>query len=51
MTISLHYRYTVMAGTPEKILEHFLETMKLDSQFTESGIIMIYMGWLVPLLR
>uniref|UniRef100_A0A4W4H2S7 Rap guanine nucleotide exchange factor 4 n=1 Tax=Electrophorus electricus TaxID=8005 RepID=A0A4W4H2S7_ELEEL len=29
-------KYTVMSGTPEKILEHFLETMKLDSQFTES---------------
>ncbi|XP_036400906.1 rap guanine nucleotide exchange factor 4 isoform X2 [Megalops cyprinoides] len=31
-----HYKYTVMSGTPEKILEHFLETMRLDSQFTES---------------
>lgn len=30
-------RYTVMLGTPEKILEHLLETMRLDSQFTESG--------------
>uniref|UniRef100_A0A672T717 Rap guanine nucleotide exchange factor 4-like n=1 Tax=Sinocyclocheilus grahami TaxID=75366 RepID=A0A672T717_SINGR len=30
-------KYTVMSGTPEKILEHLLETMKLDSQFTESG--------------
>ncbi|KAB5577133.1 hypothetical protein PHYPO_G00206430 [Pangasianodon hypophthalmus] len=30
-------KYTVMSGTPEKILEHFLETMKLDSKFTESG--------------
>ncbi|XP_060785998.1 rap guanine nucleotide exchange factor 4 isoform X3 [Neoarius graeffei] len=29
-------KYTVMSGTPEKILEHFLETMKLDSKFTES---------------
>uniref|UniRef100_A0A673MGI3 Rap guanine nucleotide exchange factor 4-like n=1 Tax=Sinocyclocheilus rhinocerous TaxID=307959 RepID=A0A673MGI3_9TELE len=29
-------KYTVMSGTPEKILEHLLETMKLDSQFTES---------------
>lgn len=26
-----------MSGTPEKILEHLLETVKLDSQFTESG--------------
>lgn len=38
MPILLHCRYTVMAGTPEKILEHFLETMRLDSQFAESGI-------------
>ncbi|RXM27082.1 Rap guanine nucleotide exchange factor 4 [Acipenser ruthenus] len=30
------YKYTVMSGTPEKILEHFLETMRLDSTFTES---------------
>ncbi|TSM68884.1 Rap guanine nucleotide exchange factor 4 [Bagarius yarrelli] len=29
-------KYTVMSGTPEKLLEHFLETMKLDSKFTES---------------
>ncbi|XP_051564050.1 rap guanine nucleotide exchange factor 4-like isoform X2 [Myxocyprinus asiaticus] len=29
-------KYTVMSGTPEKILEHLLETMKLDSQFIES---------------
>ncbi|CAM4607102.1 unnamed protein product [Leuciscus chuanchicus] len=28
-------KYTVMSGTPEKILEHLLETVKLDSQFTE----------------
>ncbi|XP_071388008.1 rap guanine nucleotide exchange factor 4 isoform X3 [Centroberyx affinis] len=33
---SSHYKYTVMSGTPEKILEHFLEMMRLDSQFTES---------------
>ncbi|KAM3862025.1 LOW QUALITY PROTEIN: rap guanine nucleotide exchange factor 4 [Diretmus argenteus] len=31
-----HYKYTVMSGTPEKLLEHFLEMMRLDSQFTES---------------
>lgn len=30
-------RYTVMLGTPEKILEHLLEMMRLDCQFTESG--------------
>lgn len=30
-------RYTIMAGTPEKILEHLLEMMRLDAQFTESG--------------
>ncbi|XP_029937286.1 rap guanine nucleotide exchange factor 4 isoform X2 [Myripristis murdjan] len=33
---SSHYKYTVMSGTPEKILEHFLEMMRLDSEFTES---------------
>lgn len=26
-----------MLGTPDKILEHLLETMRLDSQFSESG--------------
>lgn len=31
-----HYKYKVMSGTPEKILEHLLEMMRLDSQFTES---------------
>ncbi|KAM6985252.1 rap guanine nucleotide exchange factor 4 isoform 2-T2 [Aplochiton taeniatus] len=35
-TTSSHYKYTVMSGTPEKILEHFLEMMRLDSQFPES---------------
>lgn len=35
-TTSSHYKYTVMSGTPEKILEHFLEMMRLDSQFSES---------------
>uniref|UniRef100_A0A8C1M9I4 Rap guanine nucleotide exchange factor (GEF) 4 n=1 Tax=Cyprinus carpio TaxID=7962 RepID=A0A8C1M9I4_CYPCA len=34
--VHLFFRYTVMSGTPEKILEHLLETLKLDSQFTES---------------
>ncbi|XP_056099455.1 rap guanine nucleotide exchange factor 4 isoform X1 [Rhinichthys klamathensis goyatoka] len=28
-------KYTVMSGTPEKILEHLLETVKPDSRFTE----------------
>ncbi|KAG7227584.1 hypothetical protein INR49_005399, partial [Caranx melampygus] len=35
-TSSSHYKYKVMSGTPEKILEHLLEMMRLDSQFTES---------------
>lgn len=30
------HKYTVMLGTPEKILGHLLEMMRLDSQFTES---------------
>uniref|UniRef100_A0A8C9VH41 Rap guanine nucleotide exchange factor 4 n=1 Tax=Scleropages formosus TaxID=113540 RepID=A0A8C9VH41_SCLFO len=34
---STHYKYTVMSGTPEKILEHFLETMRLDSHFPDAG--------------
>ncbi|KAM3607993.1 uncharacterized protein V6R79_017323 [Siganus canaliculatus] len=33
---SSQYKYKVMSGTPEKILEHLLEMMRLDSQFTES---------------
>nr|XP_019945307.1 PREDICTED: rap guanine nucleotide exchange factor 4-like [Paralichthys olivaceus] len=33
---SSHYKYRVMSGTPEKILEHLLEMMRLDSQFAES---------------
>uniref|UniRef100_A0A7N8XK48 Rap guanine nucleotide exchange factor 4a n=1 Tax=Mastacembelus armatus TaxID=205130 RepID=A0A7N8XK48_9TELE len=35
---SSHYKYKVMSGTPEKILEHLLEMMRLDSQFTESAL-------------
>ncbi|KAM8854711.1 rap guanine nucleotide exchange factor 4 isoform 5-T7 [Spinachia spinachia] len=34
---SSHYKYKVMSGTPEKILEHLLEMMRLDSPFTESA--------------
>uniref|UniRef100_A0A673AMA6 Rap guanine nucleotide exchange factor (GEF) 4 n=1 Tax=Sphaeramia orbicularis TaxID=375764 RepID=A0A673AMA6_9TELE len=33
---SSNYKYKVMSGTPEKILEHLLEMMRLDSQFSES---------------
>uniref|UniRef100_A0A8C5N7U9 Rap guanine nucleotide exchange factor 4 n=1 Tax=Gouania willdenowi TaxID=441366 RepID=A0A8C5N7U9_GOUWI len=29
-------RYKIMSGTPEKILEHLLEMMRMDSHFTES---------------
>ncbi|KAL0963843.1 hypothetical protein UPYG_G00314300 [Umbra pygmaea] len=36
ITSSSHYKYTVMSGTPEKILEHFLEMMRLDSDLNES---------------
>uniref|UniRef100_A0A8D3CWY2 Rap guanine nucleotide exchange factor 4 n=1 Tax=Scophthalmus maximus TaxID=52904 RepID=A0A8D3CWY2_SCOMX len=35
---SSNYKYKVMSGTPEKILEHLLEMMRLDSQFTESAL-------------
>uniref|UniRef100_A0A674D8D2 Rap guanine nucleotide exchange factor 4 n=1 Tax=Salmo trutta TaxID=8032 RepID=A0A674D8D2_SALTR len=37
-TSSSHYKYTVMSGTPEKILEHFLEMMRLDSHLNESAL-------------
>lgn len=30
-------RYTVISGTPEKILEHFLETMRMDIHHSEPG--------------
>uniref|UniRef100_A0A8C1YK08 Zgc:171558 n=1 Tax=Cyprinus carpio TaxID=7962 RepID=A0A8C1YK08_CYPCA len=30
-------RYTVMSGSPEKILEHLLETMRLDIHFSDPG--------------
>lgn len=29
-------RYIVMSGTPEKILEHFLETMRLEATLNEA---------------
>lgn len=29
-------RYTVMSGTPEKILEHFLETIRLEPSLNEA---------------
>ncbi|XP_066520464.1 rap guanine nucleotide exchange factor 4-like isoform X3 [Hoplias malabaricus] len=29
------YQYTVMSGSPEKILEHLLETMRLDIHFSD----------------
>lgn len=30
-------RYTVISGTPEKILEHFLETMRMDIHHSDPG--------------
>ncbi len=33
--LSTSLRYTVMSGTPEKILEHMLETIKLESNGTD----------------
>ncbi|XP_078408215.1 rap guanine nucleotide exchange factor 4 isoform X2 [Cetorhinus maximus] len=32
----IQYKYTVMAGTPEKILEHFLETIRPDLPASET---------------
>uniref|UniRef100_A0A8C7PK07 Rap guanine nucleotide exchange factor 4 n=1 Tax=Oncorhynchus mykiss TaxID=8022 RepID=A0A8C7PK07_ONCMY len=37
-TTPSHYKYTVMSGAPEKILEHFLEMMRLDSHLNESAL-------------
>ncbi|XP_054826884.1 rap guanine nucleotide exchange factor 4 isoform X7 [Eublepharis macularius] len=35
----LQHKYTVMSGTPEKILEHFLETMRPESnEGTDPGV-------------
>ncbi|XP_026112684.1 rap guanine nucleotide exchange factor 4 isoform X2 [Carassius auratus] len=33
--IQAHFKYTVMSGSPEKILEHLLETMRLDIHFSD----------------
>nr|XP_057938597.1 rap guanine nucleotide exchange factor 4 isoform X3 [Doryrhamphus excisus] len=33
---SSHHKYKVMSGTPEKILEHLLEMMRMDCQGSES---------------
>uniref|UniRef100_A0A8C7NWR8 Rap guanine nucleotide exchange factor 4 n=1 Tax=Oncorhynchus mykiss TaxID=8022 RepID=A0A8C7NWR8_ONCMY len=30
-------RYTVLSGTPEKILDHFLETMRMDTHHSDPG--------------
>eukprot|EP00079_Xenopus_tropicalis_P010106 XP_002934663.2 PREDICTED: rap guanine nucleotide exchange factor 4 isoform X1 [Xenopus tropicalis] len=30
------YKYTVMSGNPEKLLEHFLETMRLDPSLNDA---------------
>ncbi|KTF95695.1 hypothetical protein cypCar_00010024, partial [Cyprinus carpio] len=35
--IPAHFKYTVMSGSPEKILEHLLETMRLDIHFSDPG--------------
>ncbi|KAJ7415556.1 rap guanine nucleotide exchange factor 4 isoform X2 [Willisornis vidua] len=32
----LQHKYIVMSGTPEKILEHFLETMRLEATLSEA---------------
>ncbi|XP_072332267.1 rap guanine nucleotide exchange factor 4 isoform X6 [Scyliorhinus torazame] len=34
----IQYKYTVMAGTPEKILEHFLETIRPDLPAIETTV-------------
>ncbi|CAM9537424.1 unnamed protein product [Lampetra fluviatilis] len=32
----VHYKYSVMSGTPDKILEHLLETMRPDTKFDDT---------------
>ncbi|XP_072117964.1 rap guanine nucleotide exchange factor 4 isoform X5 [Mobula birostris] len=40
------HKYTVKSGTPEKILEHFLETIRLDLPANEStGLICVPTPW------
>lgn len=42
-------RYIVMSGTPEKILEHFLETMRLEATLNEAtGTYMVEVVLLLP---
>uniref|UniRef100_A0A672TCL5 Rap guanine nucleotide exchange factor 4-like n=1 Tax=Sinocyclocheilus grahami TaxID=75366 RepID=A0A672TCL5_SINGR len=36
--IPAHFKYTVMSGSPEKILEHLLETMRLDIHFFDPAL-------------
>uniref|UniRef100_A0A8C2DS29 Zgc:171558 n=1 Tax=Cyprinus carpio TaxID=7962 RepID=A0A8C2DS29_CYPCA len=36
--IPAHFKYTVMSGSPEKILEHLLETMRLDIHFSDPAL-------------
>uniref|UniRef100_A0A7N8WV74 Rap guanine nucleotide exchange factor 4 n=1 Tax=Mastacembelus armatus TaxID=205130 RepID=A0A7N8WV74_9TELE len=35
-------KYTVISGTPEKILEHFLETMRMDIHHSEPDLCIIF---------
>ncbi|KAM3603665.1 uncharacterized protein V6R79_000283 [Siganus canaliculatus] len=35
-------KYTVISGTPEKILEHFLETMRMDVHPSEPALVLPY---------
>ncbi len=37
LCLGLLDRYTVMSGGPEKILEHLLDTMRLDIHFSDPG--------------
>uniref|UniRef100_A0A4W5R828 Rap guanine nucleotide exchange factor 4b n=1 Tax=Hucho hucho TaxID=62062 RepID=A0A4W5R828_9TELE len=34
-------RYTVLSGTPEKILYHFLETMRMDTHHSDPGFLFL----------
>ncbi|KAH3877896.1 hypothetical protein DPMN_001776 [Dreissena polymorpha] len=38
-TLTSHYKYSVMAGTPEKMLEHLLDSRLDNKNETEIAII------------
>ncbi|POI33994.1 hypothetical protein CIB84_002255, partial [Bambusicola thoracicus] len=41
------HKYIVMSGTPEKILEHFLETMRLEATLNEATVLEKHVYWAI----